>query len=64
LAFIILDTTESGKETNDLPSELIGLHEVYRTFFADLKKAVSSEDKNAVAGMVDDPIANPLAERM
>jgi len=64
LAFIVLDMTESGKETNDLPGELIGLHEVYQTFFADLKKAVSSEDKNAVTGMVDDPIANPLAERM
>src|SRR3990170_6243760 len=47
---------QSGNEINAQLDELFGEHEVYHTFFTDLKKADSAGDKKAVAAMVDYPI--------
>lgn len=54
--FILPSSAQSDKEINDQLDELFGQHEVYHSFFTDLKKAVSASDKNAVAAMVDYPI--------
>lgn len=54
--FILPAVAQSDKEINNQLDELFGQHEVYHSFFTDLKKAVSASDKNAVAAMVHYPI--------
>ena len=54
--FILPALAQSEKEINSQLDELFGQHEVYHSFFTDLKKAVSAGDKNAVAAMVHYPI--------
>jgi hypothetical protein len=54
--FILPALAQSDKEIDARLDELFGQHEVYHTFFTDLKKAVSAGDKKAVAAMVDYPI--------
>jgi hypothetical protein len=56
VTFMLPAFAQSDKEINARLDELFGQHEVYRTFFTDLKKAVSADDKKAVAAMVDYPI--------
>jgi hypothetical protein len=56
VTFILPALAQSDKEMNVKLDELLGQHEVYHSFFTDLKKAVSASDKNAVAAMVHYPI--------
>jgi hypothetical protein len=56
VSFTLPAAAQSDKEMNSRLDELFGQHEVYHTFFSDLKKAVSAGDRQAVAAMVDYPI--------
>jgi hypothetical protein len=56
VSFTLPAVAQSDKEMNSQLDELFGQHEVYHTFFVGLKKAVSADDKKAVAAMVDYPI--------
>jgi hypothetical protein len=55
-SFTLPAVAQSDKEMNSRLDELFGQHELYHTFFADLKRAVSAGDRQAVAAMVDYPI--------
>jgi hypothetical protein len=56
VSFTLPVAAQSDKEMNLRLDELFGQHELYHTFFTDLKRAVSAGDKKAVAAMVDYPI--------
>jgi hypothetical protein len=55
-SFTLPVVAQSDKEMNSQLDELFGQHELYYTFFTDLKRAVSAGDRQAVAAMVDYPI--------
>jgi hypothetical protein len=56
MTYMLPGVAQSDKAFNAQLYGLFGKHEVYHTFFTDLKKAVSAGDKKAVAAMVDYPI--------